>query len=162
MTMSESDLRRKRVEKSQGELLTHSLRRRSGSGPDPITGLYTPLPFQSFNPSAHCISRLHYMATRTQFENSSDVGVFSKLTNAYCLASIQGSTNFYSAFEAELGDVVSIVHTSIGGTRIVGRIAAGDHHGHLVPSTTTDQELQHLQNALPADDRPRRVLTVQS
>ncbi|KAI0284803.1 hypothetical protein BC826DRAFT_1054212 [Russula brevipes] len=102
MTMSESDLRRKRVERSQGELLTRIL--------------------QSIP-----ISRLHFMATAP-----------------------------------ELGDVVSIVHTSIGGTRIVGRIAAGDHHGHLVPSTTTDQELQHLQNALPADDRPRRVLTVQS
>jgi hypothetical protein len=60
-----------------------------------------------------------------QFENNSDIGVFAKLTNSYCLAAIQGSTNFYSAFEAELGDVVPIVHTSIGGTRIVGRLTAG-------------------------------------
>jgi len=84
-----------------------------------------------------------------QFENSSDIGVFSKLTNSYCLAAIQGSTNFYSAFEAELGDVIPIVHTSIGGTRIIGRLTAGNRHGLLVPSTTTDQELQHLRNALP-------------
>ncbi|KAI0322136.1 hypothetical protein OF83DRAFT_1095425 [Amylostereum chailletii] len=89
------------------------------------------------------------MATRIQFENSSDIGVFSKLTNSYCLAAIQGSTNFYSAFEAELGDVIPIVHTSIAGTRIVGRMTAGNRHGLLVPSTTTDQELQHLRNALP-------------
>ena len=60
-----------------------------------------------------------------QFENSSDVGVFAKLTNSYCLTAIQGSTNFYSAFEAELGDVIPIVHTSIGGTRIIGRLTAG-------------------------------------
>jgi translation initiation factor 6 (eIF-6) len=60
-----------------------------------------------------------------QFENSSDIGVFSKLTNSYCLVAIQGSTNFYSAFEAELGDVIPIVHTSIAGTRIVGRLTAG-------------------------------------
>jgi translation initiation factor 6 len=60
-----------------------------------------------------------------QFENNSDIGVFAKLTNSYCLAAIQGSTNFYSAFESELGDVVPIVHTSIGGTRIVGRLTAG-------------------------------------
>lgn len=92
-----------------------------------------------------------------QFENSSDIGVFSKLTNAYCLASIQGSTNFYSAFEAELGDVVPIVHTSIGGTRIVGRLTAGNRHGLLVPSTTTDQELQHLRNALPDSVSLQRV-----
>ncbi|KAJ8072931.1 Eukaryotic translation initiation factor 6 [Marasmius sp. AFHP31] len=89
------------------------------------------------------------MATRIQFENSSDIGVFSKLTNSYCLAAIQGSTNFYSAFEAELGDVIPIVHTSIGGTRIIGRLTAGNRHGLLVPGTTTDQELQHLRNSLP-------------
>jgi translation initiation factor 6 len=101
-------------------------------------------------------SRLHpnpslvlIMATRLQFENSSDIGVFSKLTNAYCLVAIQGSTNFYSAFEAELSEVIPVVHTSIGGTRIVGRLTAGNRHGLLVPSTTTDQELQHLRNALP-------------
>lgn len=30
-----------------------------------------------------------------QFENSCEVGVFSKLTNAYCLVAIGGSENFY-------------------------------------------------------------------
>ncbi|KAF7331552.1 Eukaryotic translation initiation factor 6 [Mycena kentingensis (nom. inval.)] len=89
------------------------------------------------------------MATRIQFENHSDIGVFSKLTNAYALVAINGSTNFYSAFEADLGDIVPLVHTSIGGTRIVGRLTAGNRHGLLVPSTTTDQELQHLRNSLP-------------
>lgn len=97
------------------------------------------------------------MATRLQFENHSDIGVFAKLTNSYCLAAINGSTNFYSAFEAELGDVIPIVHTSIGGTRIVGRLTAGNRHGLLVPSTTTDQELQHLRNALPDTVALQRV-----
>jgi hypothetical protein len=60
-----------------------------------------------------------------QFENSSDIGVFSKLTNTYCLVAVQGSTNFYSAFESELQDVVPIVHSTIGGTRIIGRLTAG-------------------------------------
>lgn len=63
--------------------------------------------------------------TGLHFEGNSDIGVFAKLTNSYCLAAIQGSTNFYSAFEAELQDVIPIVHTSIGGTRIVGRLTAG-------------------------------------
>lgn len=39
------------------------------------------------------------MASRCQFENSNDIGVFAKLTNAYCLASVGGSYNFYSALE---------------------------------------------------------------
>jgi len=89
------------------------------------------------------------MATRTQFEKSSEIGVFAKLTNSFCLASLGGSTNFYSAFEAELQDVIPVVHTTIGGTRIVGRLTAGNRHGLLVPATTTDQELQHLRNSIP-------------
>ena len=35
------------------------------------------------------------MAVRVQFENNNEVGVFSKLTNAYCLVAIGGSENFY-------------------------------------------------------------------
>uniref|UniRef100_A0A2P2JZW8 Eukaryotic translation initiation factor 6-2-like n=1 Tax=Rhizophora mucronata TaxID=61149 RepID=A0A2P2JZW8_RHIMU len=66
------------------------------------------------------------MATRLQFENSCEVGVFSKLTNAYCLVAIGGSESFYSVFEAELADVIPVVKTSIGGTRIVGRLCAGE------------------------------------
>nr|GAT53409.1 translation initiation factor 6 [Mycena chlorophos] len=89
------------------------------------------------------------MATRIQFENQNDVGVFAKLTNSYCLVATQGSTNFYSSFESELDGIVPIVHTSIGGTRIVGRLTAGNRHGLLVPSSTTDQELQHLRSSLP-------------
>ncbi|KAL0255982.1 eukaryotic translation initiation factor 6 [Cryptococcus tetragattii IND107] len=97
------------------------------------------------------------MAVRTQFENSTDIGVFSKLTNSYCLTALASSTNFYSVFEAELADVVPIVHTTIGGTRIVGRLTAGNRHGLLVPSSTTDQELQHLRNSLPPTVAIQRV-----
>ncbi len=97
------------------------------------------------------------------------------MTNSYCLAAIQGSTNFYSAFESELGDVIPIVHTSIGGTRIIGRLTAGvlysnicpvqllqvvttgNRHGLLVPASTTDQELQHLRNSLPDAVAVQRV-----
>lgn len=60
-------------------------------------------------------------------------------------------------FEAELADVIPIIHTTIGGTRIVGRLTAGNRHGLLVPSTTTDQELQHLRNSLPPQVAIQRV-----
>jgi len=36
------------------------------------------------------------MATRCQFENSNDVGVFAKLTNAYAIVALGGAENFYS------------------------------------------------------------------
>lgn len=97
------------------------------------------------------------MAVRTQFENSADIGVFSKLTNAYCLTAVAGSSNFFSVFEAELQDVIPVIHTTIAGTRIIGRLTAGNRHGLLVPNTTTDQELQHLRNSLPPAVAIQRV-----
>lgn len=77
--------------------------------------------------------------------------------SSYCLTALASSTNFYSVFEAELADVIPIIHTTIGGTRIVGRLTAGNRHGLLVPSTTTDQELQHLRNSLPPQVAIQRV-----
>ncbi|TQS32574.1 hypothetical protein Golomagni_07106 [Golovinomyces magnicellulatus] len=76
------------------------------------------------------------MAVRCQFENSSEIGVFARLTNAYCLVAIGGSANFYSTFEAELADVIPVVHCSIAGTRL---------------------ELQHLRNSLPESVAIQRV-----
>jgi len=40
-------------------------------------------------------SDLTIMAVRVQFENNNEIGVFSKLTNSYCLVAIGGSENFY-------------------------------------------------------------------
>jgi translation initiation factor 6 len=89
------------------------------------------------------------MAIRAQFEGNNEVGVFAKLTNSYCLVGIGGSENFYSVFEGELSDVIPVVHASIAGCRVIGRMVVGNRHGLLVPNTTTDQELQHIRNALP-------------
>ncbi|KAL5466984.1 hypothetical protein EMCRGX_G031149 [Ephydatia muelleri] len=97
------------------------------------------------------------MAVRVQFEGSSEVGVFAKLTNAYCLVAIGGSANFYSVFEGELSDAIPVVYTSIAGCRIVGRLCVGNRHGLLVPNNTTDQELQHLRNSLPDSVKIQRV-----
>ncbi|KAK8149877.1 Eukaryotic translation initiation factor 6 [Beauveria asiatica] len=97
------------------------------------------------------------MAVRAQFENSNEVGVFSTLTNSYALVSQGASENFYSVFEAELQDVIPIVRTTIAGTRIIGRLTAGNRKGLLVPTTTSDQELQHLRNSLPDSVRIQRI-----
>jgi len=89
------------------------------------------------------------MATRVQFENSNEVGVFSMLTNGYALCSTGGSENFYSVFEEALADHIPVVHASIAGCRFIGRVCAGNRRGLLVPSTCTDRELMHLRNSLP-------------
>ncbi|KAK7791283.1 hypothetical protein R5R35_005595 [Gryllus longicercus] len=97
------------------------------------------------------------MAFRVQFENNNEVGVFSKLTNAYCLVAIGGSENFYSAFEAELAETIPVIHASLAGCRIIGRMCVGNRHGLLVPNTTTDTELQHIRNSLPDSVHVQRV-----
>ncbi|XP_068172330.1 eukaryotic translation initiation factor 6 [Antennarius striatus] len=97
------------------------------------------------------------MAVRTSFEKNNNVGCFAKLTNAYCLVAVGGSENFYSVFEGELSDHIPVVHASIAGCRIIGRMCVGNRHGLLVPSSTTDQELQHLRNCLPDTVRLQRV-----
>lgn len=95
--------------------------------------------------TAHCVT----MAVRASFENNNEIGCFAKLTNAYCLVAIGGSENFYSVFEGELSETIPVVHASIAGCRIIGRMCVGNRHGLLVPNNTTDQELQHLRNCLP-------------
>ena len=48
------------------------------------------------------------MALRTQFQNSSDIGVFVQLTNSYCLVPVAECEAFYSVFEGELADVIKV------------------------------------------------------
>ncbi|EDQ90875.1 uncharacterized protein MONBRDRAFT_20305 [Monosiga brevicollis MX1] len=97
------------------------------------------------------------MAVRAQFEGSNEIGVFAKLTNSYCLTALGGSENFYSIFESEVGEVVPVIHCTVAGTRVIGRLTAGNRHGLLLPNTTTDQEMQHIRNALPDAVKVQRV-----
>lgn len=97
------------------------------------------------------------MAVRVQFENNNEIGVFSKLTNSYCLVAIGGSENFYSVFEAEFAEIIPVVHVSVAGCRIIGRLCVGNKNGLLVPNTTTDTELQHIRNSLPDNVKVQRV-----
>jgi translation initiation factor 6 len=83
--------------------------------------------------------------------------VFAKLTNKYCLVASGGSENFYSVFESELGAHIPVVHASITGTKIVGRMCAGNKNGLIVPMSTTDGELQALRNMLPESVKIQRV-----
>uniref|UniRef100_A0A3P9JY68 Eukaryotic translation initiation factor 6 n=2 Tax=Oryzias latipes TaxID=8090 RepID=A0A3P9JY68_ORYLA len=103
--------------------------------------------------SSYCL----IMAVRASFEKNNEVGCFAKLTNTYCLVAIGGSENFYSVFEGELSETIPVVHASIAGCRIIGRMCVGNRHGLLVPSNTTDQELQHIRNSLPDPVRIQRV-----
>lgn len=97
------------------------------------------------------------MAIRVQYEGNNSIGVFTRLTNTYCLVPVGSTENYYSVFEGELSDAIPVVHASIGGCRILGTLCSGNRHGLLVPSSTTDQELQHLRDSLPDAVKVRRV-----
>jgi len=96
------------------------------------------------------------MAIRTSFENSSDIGVFTKLTNGYCLLA-EGGSEHYKVFENELADHIPVIYTSIAGCRILGRLCVGNKKGLILPNTTTDQELMHIRNSLPDSVVVQRV-----
>mmetsp|Transcript_5591 Transcript_5591/g.7822 ORF Transcript_5591/g.7822 Transcript_5591/m.7822 type:complete len:242 (-) Transcript_5591:31-756(-) len=97
------------------------------------------------------------MAQRIEFENSSEIGVFAKLTNAYCLAAISSQNTFAKVLESELQEHIPIIQCSIAGTRPVGRLVVGNTKGLLLPNTTTDQELLHIRNSLPDKIVVKRV-----
>ena len=44
---------------------------------------------------------------------------------------------------------LQVIHTTIGGCRVIGTLCVGNKNGLLVPNSTTDKELQHLRNSLP-------------
>lgn len=62
-----------------------------------------------------------------------------------------------SVFEAELSETIPVVHASINGCRIIGRLTVGNKNGLLVPNGTSDVELQHLRNSLPDSVKIQRV-----
>ena len=97
------------------------------------------------------------MAFRTRYEFSSDIGVYSKLTNSYCLVGQASSENFYSSIQKELGNHIPIIHTTIADTNIIGRMVAGNKKGLLVPSNITDIELKNLRNSLPDSVKIRKM-----
>jgi len=97
------------------------------------------------------------MATRCRFENSNEVGVFAKVTNAYALTCLGASDAFYAVFDSELSEHIPVVRTSIAGCKFIGRVAVGNKNGLLLPHTATDQELQHIRNSLPDEVVVQRI-----
>jgi translation initiation factor 6 len=97
------------------------------------------------------------MVSRCKYQNSSEIGAYARITNSYALLPFNTSENFFSIFEEKLAEHIPVFHSSIAGTAIIGRLCVGNSKGLLVPSTTTDQELQHLRDCLPDSVVVQRV-----
>lgn len=66
------------------------------------------------------------MASRIRYEGNSEIGVFAKLTNKYCLVTDGGAESFYHAIEGELAKDIPVVRCSVAGCRFVGRVTVGN------------------------------------
>lgn len=66
------------------------------------------------------------MASRIRYEGNSEIGVFAKLTNKYCLVTDGGAESFYHAIEGELAEDIPVVRCSVAGCRFVGRVTVGN------------------------------------
>lgn len=89
------------------------------------------------------------MTHRITFENSSEIGAYTLLTNKYCLIGRSKSRNFYSHFQSTLN--IPLAETTLNTISTVGSLAVGNSHGLILPSTASDQEMQHIRNLLPDD-----------
>ena len=84
------------------------------------------------------------MTLRFEFQNSSEVGCFIRLTNSYCLVS----------------DGIRLdntIPTQIDNSTMVGVMTAGNSNGLLVPSTINDEEYRTLKANLPLGIRLAKI-----
>ena len=92
------------------------------------------------------------MATRCRYINSSEIGVYSVLTNKYCLIGVENtgkSDLFHSVLENDLSDKIPFIETTITKTKVIGSMTAGNSKGLLVPSFISEDELKILRDGLP-------------
>ena len=90
------------------------------------------------------------MALRAQFEGSSDIGVFTKLTNKYCIMSNGGSSS-YKFIEEELSSHIPCFTATVAGLKVIGNLTVGNRKGLIIPTNCSDVELLHIRNSLPDD-----------
>ncbi|KAE9466306.1 hypothetical protein C3L33_01777, partial [Rhododendron williamsianum] len=79
-----------------------------------------------------------------QFENSCEIGVFSKLTNAYCLVAIGGSESFYRfVWVSGICEFFIAFFCFVHGFRkaVMPQWLDCNKNGLLLPHTTTDQDI---------------------
>lgn len=92
------------------------------------------------------------MSTRCKYQTSSEIGVFSVLTNTYCLIGVENtgkSDMFHSILENDLSNKIPFIETTITKTKVIGSMANGNSKGLLVPSFISEDEMKILREFLP-------------
>lgn len=89
------------------------------------------------------------------FERSPEIGAYVRMTNSYIVVG-RSSNHHVTSFFRENFDC-PIVETTINTIRTVGAQCIGNRNALILPDTCTDQELQHIRNALPPSVKVLRM-----
>mmetsp|Transcript_55526 Transcript_55526/g.130036 ORF Transcript_55526/g.130036 Transcript_55526/m.130036 type:complete len:229 (-) Transcript_55526:127-813(-) len=89
------------------------------------------------------------MIIKTNFEKSSEIGVYCKLTNNYCIIPYDAPIKFYKLLQLELNPSTVLIRGTISGSRCIGRMVIGNNKGLILPSQTTVEEFTNIRNLVP-------------
>lgn len=95
------------------------------------------------------------MHFKLDFEGRPEIGAYIRMTNKYVIVGRSETPNIINFFKEHFA--CPIVETTINTISTVGSMCAGNSKGLVLPETCTDQELQHIRNALPPSVKVVRI-----
>ena len=97
-------------------------------------------------------TQMHFVL---DFERSQEIGAYVRMTNKYIIVGRSRNHHVPDFFRDNFE--CPIVETTINTIRTVGAQCVGNKNALLLPDTTSDQELQHIRNALPPSVKVLRI-----
>lgn len=89
------------------------------------------------------------MTIKIQFDSSSEIGTYIKLTNTFCLVPVTLSKKAFIALRSELGKNFPVLLSNVLSSKCQGRLIACNSKGILLPPQTTPEEFASLKNSVP-------------
>ena len=89
------------------------------------------------------------MTIKILYESNSEIGIYLKLTNKFCIAPNSISKKTLFKLKSELGENFPIIKSNILDSKCQGRLIACNSKGILLPSGTTSSEFNYIKNCVP-------------
>jgi translation initiation factor 6 len=89
------------------------------------------------------------MTLKINYDSSSEIGTYFKLTNTYCIVPDSLSKKTLFRIKSELGENFPIIFSNILGANCQGRLIACNSKGILLPSKTSPVEFANIKNTVP-------------
>jgi len=89
------------------------------------------------------------MTIKINYQSTSEIGTFIKLTNSYCIVPATLSKKTLFKIKSELGERFPIVFSHTLGSNCQGRLIVCNSKGVILPSQTTTEEFTFIKNSVP-------------